>query len=262
MRIIGGRYKRTILQSPPDAKTTRPLPDRVRESIFNALQGHLNEGPTVMDVFAGTGSFGLEAISRGAERAVFVERDRKIREVLRTNIEKIDATAMSEIVEGDALGPLAFARCPNPVTIIMMDPPYSLARDPQSWQRVLAQAGKLVQKLTDDGYLLLRTPWPFLQMPKAEELEAEPRHQKHRKPPHLQSREEVVSLSLDDGSLDTQDVDEIEAMFAAIAAGEAVEGEDERPEVVEGPLEIAGAVGPETHAYGSTAVHWYQRETK
>lgn len=252
MRIIGGQYKRTILTGPPDAKTTRPLPDRVRESMFNMLQGHLVEGPTVMDVFAGTGSFGLEAISRGATRAVFVERDRKIREILRGNIAKLDATAISEIVEGDALGPLAFARCPSPVTIIMMDPPYPLARDPKSWQRVRAQAGKLVQKLTDDGYLLLRTPWPFLQMPEVEAPEPEPRYKKNRKP-----REKVVSLSLDDGSLESQDIDEIEAMFEAIAAGEAIE--DEEPKFIEGPLEIAGAVGPETHEYGSTAVHWYQK---
>lgn len=254
MRIIGGQYKRTILTGPPDAKTTRPLPDRVRESMFNMLQGHLVEGPTVMDVFAGTGSFGLEAISRGATRAVFVERDRKIREILRANIAKLDATAASEIIEGDALGQLAFARCPSPVTIVMMDPPYPLARDPQSWQRVLAQAGKLVQKLTDDGYLLLRTPWPFLQMPKTEEPEPEPRRGK-RKP----EKERVVSLNLDDGSLDTQDIDEIEAMFEAIASGEAIE--DEEPKFIDGPLAIEGAVGPETHEYGSTAVHWYQRAT-
>ncbi|MFI4915433.1 MAG: RsmD family RNA methyltransferase [Phycisphaerales bacterium JB060] len=257
MRIIGGHYKRTILTGPPDARTTRPLPDRVRESIFNMLQGHLVEGPSVFDVFAGTGSFGLEAISRGAMRAVFVERDRKIREILRSNIAKIDATAMSEIVEGDALGPLALARCPSPVTIIMMDPPYPLARDPKSWQRVLAQAGKLAQKLTGDGYLLLRTPWPFLQLPETETPEPESNRGKRgkRKP----EREEVVSLNLDDGSLDTQDIDEIEAMFEAIAAGEVIEEDDEGPKFIDGPLEIAGAVGPETHEYGSTAVHWYQR---
>lgn len=251
MRIIGGRYKRTILTGPPDEKTTRPLPDRVRESMFNMLQGHLNEGPTVFDVFAGTGSFGLEAISRGAERAVFVERDRKIREILRSNITKIDAESMSEIVEGDALGPLAFARCPNPVTIIMMDPPYKLARDPKAWERILTQAGRLVQKLSDDGYLLLRTPWPFLQVPESER--PEPAKRKHKP-----EKEEVIDLNLDDGSLESQDIDEIEAMFEAIAAGEAIE--DEEPKFIEGPLEIEGAVGPETHEYGTTAVHWYQRE--
>ncbi|MEQ9097479.1 MAG: RsmD family RNA methyltransferase [Phycisphaerales bacterium] len=257
MRIIGGQYKRTILKGPPDDKTTRPLPDRVRESIFNMLQGHLVEGPSVFDVFAGTGSFGLEAISRGATRAVFVERDRKIREILRANIAKIGATAMTEIVEGDALGPLAHARCPNPVTIVMMDPPYPLARDPRSWQRVLAQAGKLVQKLTDDGYLLLRTPWPFLQLPEADPAEPEPIRGKRGK--RTPEKEEVISLNLDDGSLDTQDVDEIEAMFEAIAAGEVIEEDDEGPKFIDGPLEIAGAVGPETHEYGTTAVHWYQR---
>lgn len=253
MRIIGGRYKRTILTGPPDEKTTRPLPDRVRESMFNMLQGHLNEGPTVFDVFAGTGSFGLEAISRGATRAVFVERDRKIREILRSNITKIDAESMSEIVEGDALGPLAFARCPNPVTIIMMDPPYKLARDPKAWERILTQAGRLVQKLSDDGYLLLRTPWPFLQVPEGER--PEPAKRKHKP-----EKEEVIDLNLDDGSLESQDIDEIEAMFEAIAAGEAVHDEDEEPKFIEGPLEIEGAIGPETHEYGTTAVHWYQRE--
>jgi len=255
MRIIGGQYKRTILTGPPDQKTTRPLPDRVRESIFNMLQGHLVEGPTVMDVFAGTGSFGLEAISRGAQRAVFVERDRKIREILRSNITKIDAESMSEIVEGDALGPLAFARCPNPVTIIMMDPPYKLARDPKAWERILTQAGRLVQKLSDDGYLLLRTPWPFLQLPEAEQPAPSPTGKHGKKKAQA---EEVVSLSLDDGTLESQNIDDIEAFFDAIAAGEVIE-DDEGPKFVEGSLEIDGAVGPETHEYGSTAVHWYQR---
>jgi 16S rRNA (guanine966-N2)-methyltransferase len=257
MRIIGGRYKRTILTGPPDEKTTRPLPDRVRESMFNMLQGHLNEGPTVFDVFAGTGSFGLEAISRGATRAVFVERDRKIREVLRGNITKLDAEAACEIVEGDALGPLAFARCPNPVTIIMMDPPYKLARDPKAWERILTQAGRLVQKLSDDGYLLLRTPWPFLQLPEAEQPAPPPTGKRGKK---KSEPEEIVSLSLDDGTLESQNIDDIEAFFDAIAAGEAVHDEDEEPKFIEGPLEIEGAIGPETHEYGTTAVHWYQRE--
>lgn len=255
MRIIGGRYKRTILVGPPDDQTTRPLPDRVRESMFGALQGHLAEGPVVMDVFAGTGSFGLEAISRGASRAVFVERDRKIREILRANIEKLGEGARCEVVEGDALGPLALARCPNPVTIIMMDPPYALARDPKAWTRVLAQASKLIQRLTDDGYLLLRTPWPFLQQPAVEAPEPRPRPGKHHKPP----REEVVSLSLDDGSLESQGIDDIEAFFDAIAAGEGIDQASHTPEPVEGTLDIEHAQGPETHAYGSTAVHWYQR---
>lgn len=255
MRIIGGRFKRTILQGPPDDKTTRPLPDRVRESIFNALQGHLSEGPAVMDVFAGTGSFGLEAISRGASRAVFVERDRKIREVLRANISKLGVPDACEVVEGDALGTLALARCPSPVTIVMMDPPYAIARDPRAWPRVLAQASKLAQRLSDDGFLLLRTPWPFLQLPVAEATEPKPRRGKH----HPGQREEVVSLSLDDGSLESQDIGDIEAFFDAIAAGEAIDDAGQRPEPVEGVLEIEGAVGPETHDYGSTAVHWYQR---
>jgi 16S rRNA (guanine966-N2)-methyltransferase len=256
MRIIGGRYKRTILTGPPDDKTTRPLPDRVRESIFNALQGHLAEGPTVFDVFAGTGSFGLEAFSRGAERVVFVERDRKIREVLRANIAKLSAEAACEIVEGDALGPLALARCPSPVTIIMMDPPYKLARDPKAWERILTQAGRLVQKLSDDGYLLLRTPWPFLQVPEAEQPAPPPTGKRGKK---KSEPEEIVSLSLDDGTLESQDIDDIEAFFDAIAAGEAVHDEDDGPTFIEGPLEIEGAIGPETHEYGTTAVHWYQR---
>jgi len=254
MRIIGGRYKRTPLQGPPDDRTTRPLPDRVRESIFNMLAGHLAEGPSVLDLFAGTGAFGLEAISRGAGRAVLVERDRTIQRVLRANIARLGVEGACEVVQADALGPLALARCPSPVTIVMMDPPYRLARDGRAWGGVLRRASALAQRLTDDGYLLLRTPWPFFHDP-APQADAPARRRPAPPPPG----ERVIELSLDDGSLEGTDVDEIEALFDRIAAGEPAHDQPEAPPPERGSLVVDGAVGPETHDYGTTAVHWYQK---
>ena len=77
MRIIAGEFKKRKLQGPPDDTTTRPIPDMVKEALFNILRGHPEDG-AVLDCFAGTGSIGLEALSRGAPRCVFVERDKKI----------------------------------------------------------------------------------------------------------------------------------------------------------------------------------------
>ncbi|MEO1007276.1 MAG: RsmD family RNA methyltransferase [Planctomycetota bacterium] len=257
MRIIGGEFKRTPIKGPPDERTTRPLPDRVRESIFNMLSGHMQEQPTVLDCFAGTGSFGLEALSRGARRAVFVERDRRIEGLLRGNIEAVGVADRCEVIEADALGPLALARCPDPVTIVMMDPPYAIARDPKAWQRVLRQASRFAERLTEDGYLLLRTPWPFLQIAEIDEPQPPTRRRSKGERP-TPAQEEVIELSLDDGSLESQDADEIEALFEAIASADA--NEPAKPEFVRGSLEIDGTVGPETHEYGTTAVHWYQRQ--
>ncbi len=84
MRIIGGSAKGRRLKSPA-GRDTRPTADRVREAIFNVLAPRLS-GAKVLDAFAGTGALGLEALSRGAERAVFVEIDKKAVAMLDENI--------------------------------------------------------------------------------------------------------------------------------------------------------------------------------
>lgn len=163
MRIIAGDLKSRKLASPPERTETRPIPDRVKESLFNLLRGHV-EGQTVLDAFAGTGSVGLEAISRGAARCVFVEKDKRMAAVLRQNIESLGVGDRCEVVEGDALGASTISRCPRPVHLIFYDPPYRLVTDPDSRGRVFHQFSRLASLLDDDGFALLRTPRPLVDL--------------------------------------------------------------------------------------------------
>lgn len=150
---------------------TRPISDRVKESLFNLLRGHI-EDAAFIDLFAGTGSIGLEALSRGASNVLFVERDRKAIARLKQNIETLDVADECTVSQADALGPLWLNQAPQPAHIITMDPPYALLRDPESTQLVINQMDRVASLLDDDGYLILRTEWPYLDrdIPAAESL--------------------------------------------------------------------------------------------
>jgi 16S rRNA (guanine(966)-N(2))-methyltransferase RsmD len=176
MRIIAGEFRRRLLESPPDDTVTRPIPDRVKESLFAILRGHC-EGASVFDGFAGTGAIGLEAISRGASRCVLVERDRDIAQMLRRNVEALGVQDRCEVVAGDCLGPGALARCPRPLHLAFLDPPYPLVRERVGLRRVLAQLGALVELLDASGYAVLRTPWPLLLPPEGAEPEPQPQRE-------------------------------------------------------------------------------------
>lgn len=235
MRIISGKFKRRTLAGPPQGATTRPMPDLVKEAVFNLLRGHAEDG-AVLDLFCGTGTMGLEALSRGSPRVVFVERDRKVVKVLEQNIAMLDAQDACEVVVGDALGPAALNRCPRPVHLVFVDPPYELVNEPDGWQRVLRQCARLVGLLDDTGYLVLRTPWPFLHAADADD----------EAPTH-----ETVTIDLSSDDADAA-LDAFEAELEAEAARNRGAG---RPV----DLTIDNAEGPETHAYGTTAVHLYMR---
>lgn len=238
MRIISGEFKGRKLHTPPDGEKTRPIPDRVKTALFNLLRGHY-EGETVFDGFAGTGAIGLEAASRGAARVVLVERDREIAAICRANIEHLGASAC-ELVEADALGPAALARCPAPVHLIFFDPPYPLVRDPDGWARVRAQFARLIDKLDDTGFAVLRTPWPFTRR-----IDATPRPR---------AAEETVVVDLSDDAAE----DALDAFEAALAAEAArARGRDAAHEDVD--LGFDNAEGPETHVYRHTALHLYMR---
>jgi len=105
MRIIGGNHKGKNLFS-PNNKKIRPLKDIVRESIFNFLV-HSNkiefqiEGSTILDLFSGTGSFGLECLSRQADRVLFIEKDKEAITFLEKNIEKLKEKKKTKILSGD-----------------------------------------------------------------------------------------------------------------------------------------------------------------
>lgn len=120
MRVIagsaGGRRLKQL-----EGMDTRPTTDKVKESIFNILQFEL-EGRKVLDLFAGTGQLGIEALSRGAESAVFVERRNDAVRLIRENLVATDFTACARVVPGDALEFLAGTR--EKFDIILLDPPY------------------------------------------------------------------------------------------------------------------------------------------
>lgn len=121
LRIIGGRHRGRRLQFPAGVDI-RPTPDRVRETLFNWLQPRM-PGARVLDLFAGSGALGLEALSRGAAQSVFVERDQRASAAIRKLLEEwreSDAT----VVCTDALDWLARSRTEPPFDIVFLDPPY------------------------------------------------------------------------------------------------------------------------------------------
>ncbi|HVQ62861.1 MAG TPA: 16S rRNA (guanine(966)-N(2))-methyltransferase RsmD, partial [Burkholderiales bacterium] len=100
VRIIGGQWRSRILEF-PDAADLRPTPDRVRETLFNWLGQDLG-GKNCLDLFAGSGALGFEALSRGAVSAVMVEKDPEVLRALRENAQKLGAKGLT-VVRGDAL---------------------------------------------------------------------------------------------------------------------------------------------------------------
>ena len=99
MRIVGGKAKGTILLSPAGKNTTRPTLGRVRESIFNVLANVGLEEAKVLDIFAGTGAMGLEALSRGAAEAVFI--DRTTSDIIRKNAERCHMSGQVKVIARD-----------------------------------------------------------------------------------------------------------------------------------------------------------------
>ena len=129
MRIIGGKFKRKKLIIPIDKKT-RPLKDLVKESIFNLIQ-HSNkfnvkiENSRILDLFSGSGSFGLECFSRGAKKVIFVENYTDALKILKKNLSSINAGKNCKIIDRDCFNLLSIG---NPslknFKLIFIDPPY------------------------------------------------------------------------------------------------------------------------------------------
>ncbi len=126
MRVIAGRLRGRRLAAPP-GRGTRPTSDRVREALFSML-GDVR-GASALDLFAGTGALGIEALSRGAARATFVERDREALRALRANLHALGlAGPDAEVRAGDALAALRTARARGETyDLVFLDPPYARA---------------------------------------------------------------------------------------------------------------------------------------
>jgi 16S rRNA (guanine966-N2)-methyltransferase len=151
MRIIAGSCKGARIFA-PRGRDTRPTADRVREAAFNLLGPGAAEGASVLDLFAGSGAMGLEALSRGAARATFVETDREACRTINRNLDKL-ALAGATVLCQDALTALrADARTGTRYDLVLVDPPY---RRFSSLQNALIR--HLPDVLSQDGVLLVET---------------------------------------------------------------------------------------------------------
>ena len=121
VRVVAGDLRGRRIEAPV-TDATRPTTDKVREAVFNAL-GSLGvvEGARIVDLFAGTGAMGIEALSRGADHCVFVEKDRAALGVLRSNLKNLDLESRTTVISGDAEHISAQQR---DVDVLIADPPY------------------------------------------------------------------------------------------------------------------------------------------
>lgn len=129
MRIVGGEFRGRVIKAPAGTDT-RPTTDRVREAVFSALTslagGDLGGG-SALDLFAGSGALGLEALSRGVAHATFVERDRHAVATLRTNVSALRVGRRSAIVIADSIVMARRGSLPGaPFSLLLLDPPYRL----------------------------------------------------------------------------------------------------------------------------------------
>lgn len=123
MRITGGALCRRLLKT-PEGMETRPTQDRVRESLF-AILGDRCSGSSVLDLFAGSGSLGFEAISRGAAYCTFVESSRKVAGIIDANATSLGVKTITRIIVEDASKESGSWKKHGPFDIVFMDPPYS-----------------------------------------------------------------------------------------------------------------------------------------
>lgn len=123
MRVIAGEFRSRRLKTLPGLET-RPTPDRLRETLFNIISPRL-PGSVFLDAYAGTGSVGIEALSRGASRSIFVDRRRAAVEVIRENLSSLDLTGRAEVFCGKALTLIGRVHA----NIVFLDPPYELERE-------------------------------------------------------------------------------------------------------------------------------------
>lgn len=120
MRVIAGEFRSRVLKSVPGA-ATRPTPDRLRESLFSILAPRL-EGVTFADLYAGTGAVGIEALSRGAARAIFVEENRAALVTIRANLRSLGIEKRAEVRPGRATKIIGQIQ----PEIVFLDPPYAM----------------------------------------------------------------------------------------------------------------------------------------
>ena len=147
MRIIAGQFRgRKLL--PPATDATRPVTDRVKQSVFDILT-RVIEGAVVYDCFAGTGSMGLECLSRGAKHVTFFEAERTAGTRLKSNIDTLKVEAQSAVISGDLFRWFAQSTPREKATLVFLDPPYRYLNERS--EDLQALAANLALRFLADG---------------------------------------------------------------------------------------------------------------
>ncbi len=148
MRVINGRYKGRVIKTAKDL-FVRPVTDRVKQTLFNVLVNRLEfHGAKVLDLFAGSGSLGIEALSRGAEHVTFVDASKEAINCIELNIRILDCEPQTEILEMDGMNYLL--RSTASFDVIFADPPYKFKQTMEIPELVFGQ-----KLLKPHGYLLV-----------------------------------------------------------------------------------------------------------
>lgn len=163
LRIIGGEWRSRLLEF-PDTEGLRPTPDRVRETVFNWL-GQSLHGKTCLDLFAGSGAMGFEALSRGADKVVMVESARDAISALQQNAVKLSAQNL-QLQHGDALQYLRVKLAP--FDVVFLDPPYKLDLLPQLLLSLALEIKPdALVYIENDKPLEIRAPWQMVKSSRA-----------------------------------------------------------------------------------------------
>lgn len=160
MRVIAGEARSVPLKALPGLEM-RPTTDRIKETLFNILQNDV-PGCMFLDLFAGSGQMGIEALSRGAQRAVFIEKDKKAIACIEANLQKTKLSGKADVLQKELPGGLSFlgknTGAGNGFDLIFLDPPYAAALE-----------AAVVEKIMERGLL---APYGkiIMEMPRAREL--------------------------------------------------------------------------------------------
>lgn len=162
MQIIAGKFKGRVLKSPKGAET-RPTSSKLRGALFNRHQNTIIDA-NVLDLFAGSGAVGLEALSRGAKKAVFVDNNRFAIEALKTNIQSLGVNNEAQVIQADFLTALPKIKG-NSFDFIYADPPYQLTkglkRPAKLFMEQLIEYFDESDLISPNGILLIEEGGPF-----------------------------------------------------------------------------------------------------
>ncbi|MHC5060476.1 MAG: 16S rRNA (guanine(966)-N(2))-methyltransferase RsmD [Planctomycetota bacterium] len=159
MRIIAGTKRGMKLLSPKGYETTRPITDRVKESLFNVLYNYdMPHDKIVADLFCGTGSLGLESLSRGAKKVTFVEKDAKVVEILKRNVAKAGFVRQSKVIRANVLKVgAAVSAGRGECELVFVDPPYKMTEDMGTGSAVAGLLEFVCEQAADEAIVVVRT---------------------------------------------------------------------------------------------------------